>query len=55
MNSTIVDSPKLAKIKKLNREIENLLSIKSIFRLCSEQKFELEIKRRTLTKLINQL
>lgn len=59
MNSTIVDSQKLAKIKKLNREIQTLKELESMFGvlngLTPKQKLKLELKQNKLTKLINQL
>lgn len=59
MNHTLIDSPKLAKIKKLNREIQTLKELESMFGflngLTSKQKLKLELKQNKLTKLINTL
>ena len=59
MNHTLIDSPKLAKIKKLNREIQTLKELESMFGflngLTPKQKLKLELKQNKLTKLINQL
>jgi hypothetical protein len=59
MNHTVIDSRKLAKIKKLNRQIQSLRELRQIFGeingLTPRQKMKLELKENKLTKIINTL
>ena len=54
MNSTIVDSKQLAKLKQTTKEIEQVQSDVNTFAK-AEDVFELSKKRNKLLKLINKL
>lgn len=59
MNHTVIDPKVIAKIKKLNRQIQCLRELKIIFGningLTPKQQIKLENKENKLTKLLNQL
>lgn len=59
MNHTVIDPKIIAKIKKLNRQIESLRELKIIFGeingLTPKMKLKLENKEKKLSKLLNQI
>lgn len=59
MNHTLIDPKKIAKIKKLNREISCLRELRTLFGfangLTPKQQIKLDNKENKLTKLLNQL
>lgn len=56
MNHIVIDSRKLAKIKKLNNQIETLRGFRCIFNhLTPKEQLKLENKENKLTKLIKSL
>lgn len=55
MNHTLVQPQILAKIKKLNREIESLRDVYNCVGLTPKQQLKLTNKENKLTKLLNQL
>ena len=59
MNHTVIDPKIIAKIKKLNRQIESLRELKIIFGeingLTPKMRLKLENKENKLTKLLNQI
>jgi hypothetical protein len=59
MNSHVIPSDKIDKIKKLNRQIETLKELSQIFGfiggLTTEQQLKLSKKQSKLTKLIESL
>ena len=55
MNHTVIDSRKLAKIKKLNNQIEALRELRTIGVLTPKLLLKLELKENKLTKLLKQL
>lgn len=55
MNHTVIDSRKLAKIKKLNNQIEGLRELRTIGVLTPKLLLKLENKENKLSKLLKQL
>lgn len=59
MNHTVIDPKIIAKIKKLNRQIESLRELRIIFGeingLTPKMKLKLENKENKLTKILNQI
>ena len=59
MNSHVIPSEKIAKIKKLNRQIEALKELSAMFSfmggLTTDQQIKLRKKETKLNKLINEL
>lgn len=56
MNSTVVNSETLSKVKELNQEIARLKELKYILgHLTPEQSLDLKVKQIELTDLINKL
>lgn len=59
MNSHVIASEKIAKIKKLNRQIEALKELSAMFSfmggLTTDQQIKLRKKETKLNKLINEL
>jgi len=59
MNSTVIPPQTIAKIKKLNREIQSLRELKVIFGaidgLTPKQQLKLTNKENKLYKLLNQI
>lgn len=59
MNSHVIPSDKIAKIKKLNRQIQSLKELDALFSfmggLTTDQRIQLRKKETKLNKLINQL
>lgn len=59
MNSHVIASDKIAKIKKLNRQIQSLKELNALFSfmggLTTDQQIKLRKKETKLNKLINEL
>jgi len=56
MNCTVIDPKIIAKIKKLNNQIESLRGFKTVFgSLTLREQLKLELKEMKLTKLLKQL
>lgn len=59
MNHTVIDPKIIAKIKKLNRQIQSLRELKIIFGeingLTPKMRLKLENKENKLTKLLNKI
>jgi len=55
MNHTIIEPSKIAKIKKLNREIQSLRECRDTFGLKPKQQLKLTNKENKLSKLLNQI
>jgi len=55
MNHTLVNPQTIAKIKKLNREIQSLRECRDAFGLKPKQQLKLTNKENKLYKLLNQI
>jgi len=55
MNHTIIEPSTIAKIKKLNREIQNLRDVLNFVGLTPKQQLKLTNKENKLYKLLNQI